>query len=435
MKKPRKERVFRNIDKKDVFSLIVVRLIIVTALIISAVTIQFSTSTFLLLNPFYALILVVYVLSAVYFGLYLWGKNYTYQAGLQIFLDLLIITAFVYISGGLEGSFYFLYIFAIIAAGIILSRKAAYITAALSAVCFGVLVDGMFLGLIPSYQEGEQAGFSQIGVLSNLFVAWGVFFVVAFLTSYLMGKLNRANEELRSAHRELEVKRRLAEAGEVSAYLSHEIRNPLAAISGSVQVLRDELRLTEDQQKLMNIVVKESERVSKSLDDFLSLSTDTTDEESLINLSEALKETLLLMRKSGELNGRCQVGGNFRSANIQYYGSGNQLKQIFWNLIKNSVRAMDGHGALTIDILRLPDEGIKMIFRDTGRGMSEDVKQKIFEPFYTDSHLGKGIGMAVVKRIVDNHKGTIEVSSELNNGTEVLIALPSQKLGIQSNLH
>jgi signal transduction histidine kinase len=95
---------------------------------------------------------------------------------------------------------------------------------------------------------------------------------------------------------------------------------------------------------------------------------------------------------------------------------------------------MDGHGALTIDLLRLPDEGIKMVFRDTGRGMSEDVKQKIFEPFYTDSHLGKGIGMAVVKRIVDNHRGTIEVSSELNNGTEVLIALPNQKQGLQPNL-
>ena len=134
------------------------------------------------------------------------------------------------------------------------------------------------------------------------------------------------------------------------------------------------------------------------------------------------------------MNGRCQVAGNFRSANIQYFGSGNQLKQIFWNLIKNSVRAMDGHGALTIDLLHLPDEGIKMVFRDTGRGMSEDVKQKIFEPFYTDSHLGKGIGMAVVKRIVDNHSGTIVVSSELNKGTEVMIALPSQKQGIQPNL-
>jgi len=303
MKKTSQGKAFSHIDKKDVFRLIVVRLIIVTALTISAVAIQFSAAAFLPLNSFYVLFSFVFVLSAVYLGLYSWGKFLAHQVGFQIAMDLLIITAFVYISGGLEGSFYFLYIFAIIAAGIILSRKAAYVTAALSAVCFGVLVDGMFLGLIPSFQGGEQSEFSQLGVLSNLFIAWGVFFVVAFLTSYLMGMLNRAKEELQSAQRELEVKRRLAEVGEVSAYLSHEIRNPLAAISGSVQVLRDELDLSEEQRKLMDIVIKESDRVSKSLDEFLNLSTESAEEESFVNLSEALKETLLLMKRSGEING------------------------------------------------------------------------------------------------------------------------------------
>jgi signal transduction histidine kinase len=430
--KGKRRKAFHYIEKKDVFNLIIVRLIIASALIISAFAVQSSTSTFLPLNPFYAIILIVYVLSAVYLGLYSLGKNYSFQVGFQIFIDLLIITAFVYISGGLEGSFYFLYVFAIIAAGIILSSKAAYITAALSAVCFGVLVDGMFLGIIPSYQGSEQSGIGQLEVLSNLFIAWGVFFVVAFLINYLMGKLNSANDQLKSTLRELENKRRLAEVGEVSAHLSHEICNPLAAVSGSVQVLRDELDLSEEQRTLMDIVVKESERISKTLDQFLSLSLTPLEDESFVDLSEALKETLLLLRRSGELNGACKVNGNFRSADIQYLGNGNELKQIFWNLIKNSLNAMEGRGVLTIDLFRLQDGGIRMVFIDTGRGMSEAVKAKIFEPFFSEFKLGKGIGMAVVKRIVDNQRGTIEIFSELNKGTEVMITLPGRNLKIQS---
>lgn len=434
MKKTGRGAAFSRVDKKDVLSLIVVRLIIVTALLVAVVAIQFSATEFLPLNSFYALILTAFILSAVFFFLAHYGKNYLAQVGFQIFCDLLIITAFVYVSGGLEGSFYFLYIFVILAAGIILSGKAAYITAALSGICFGVLVDGVYLGLIPSLQGMERAEISQLEVLSNLFVAWGVFFVVAFLTSSLMGKLNRANEALRTAQRELEAKRRLAEAGEVSAHLSHEIRNPLAAVSGSIQVLRDELDLSDEQRKLMDIVVNESRRISKSLDDFLNLTTDASEEEDLVNLSEALKETLLLMKRSGELNGGCQVAGNFRSSNIHFFCSANQLKQIFWNVIKNSLKAMDGCGILGIDFFHLPDGVVKMVFKDTGQGMSEETRQKIFEPFFSEFPLGKGIGMAVVKRIVDNFQGRIEISSEVNKGTEVAIVLPCRKRGVQPGL-
>lgn len=433
MKKKNKHKKFL-LNKKDVLGFIIIRLVMVTALIISAVSVQFSTSTFLPLLPFYLLIILLCVLSAIYFGLYLWGKFLTFQVFLQIFFDLLIITALVYISGGLENSFYFLYIFEIIAASIILSKRAAYITAALSAVYFGFLLDAMFYGLIPYVGSDPVHSMTHGTVLNNLFFAWGVFFIVAFLINSLMGKLRNAKNALYQAQKELESKRRLAVAGEVSAHMSHEIRNPLAAISGSVQVLKDELDLSEEQKRLMDIVVNESDRVSKTLEQYLSLTLNREQDLAEIDLSNVCKETLFLMKNSGELNGGCYVNGNFRSSPFYYYGNKDQFKQIFWNLINNAIKAIEGYGTLTIDFFQQSNDWIELRFRDTGQGMTEEVQQRIFEPFYSDFHAGKGIGMSVVKRIVEDYKGKMEIQTDLNKGTEIIITLPQEEQESQPQL-
>ena len=432
----KKEKISKKIspNKKDILGLILVRLVVVTALIISAMFIQFSTSTFLLLTPFYFLIILMYFLSAIYFGFYVWGKFHFFQVCLQIFFDLLIITVLVYISGGLENSFYFLYIFEIIAASIILSKRAAYITAALSAVLFGVLLDAMFYDLIPFFGSAPVYKVTHGTVLSNLFFAWGVFFVVGFLINYLMEKLRRTKSQLILAKRELDTKRRLAVAGEVSAHMSHEIRNPLAAISGSVQVLKDELDLSEEQGRLMDIVVSESERVSKTLEQYLSLTLNRKQELAEINLSDVCKEILILLKNSGELNEGCYVGGNFRSSRCSYYGNQDQFKQVFWNLIKNALKSMEGVGTLTIDFFQQAKNFTELRFRDTGQGMTEEVQQRIFEPFYSGFKAGKGIGMSVVRRIVDDYKGKIDIHSDLNNGTEIVIALPRKEQESQPQL-
>ncbi len=433
MKKKKRSKNFPP-NKRDVLGLIVVRLVIVTALIVSAMSIQFSTSTFLLLTPFYSLIILMYILSAIYFGLHVWGKLLVYQIYVQIFFDLLIITALVYISGGLDNSFYFLYVFEIIAASIILSKRAAYITAALSAVFFGFLLDFMFYGLIPHVSSTALPFVTHATVLSNLFFAWGVFFIVAFLINFLMEKLRHTKSQLLLAQKELDVKRRLAVAGEVSAHMSHEIRNPLAAISGSVQVLRDELDLTEERKRLMDIVVNESNRVSQTLDLYLGLTLNKNVDYAEIDISEVCREILLLMKNSGDIDGGCEVNGNFRLSSINYYGNKDEFKQVFWNLIKNALKSMQGVGVLTIDFFQQPKNWIELRFRDTGQGMTDEVRKRIFEPFFSDFRDGNGIGMSVVQRIVDGYNGKIEVQSELNNGTEIVITLPPMERECQPQL-
>jgi len=413
--------------RKDIFWFILLRVIIITTILISVVTIHYATSATLSLSAFY-LIFAAYFLSLVYFLLYVWGKNYTLQVYIQIFFDLLLITALVYSSGGLKGSFYFLYVFEIIAASIVLSSSATYITAILSGVLFAALIDGMYLGIIPYYSSETSAPIAMDALINNVFTSWGVFFLVALLMSYLTGKLRKTREELEQAQKELEVKKGLALAGEISAHLAHEIRNPLAAISGSIQVLKKEMALSGEQQDLMNIVVDESDRISKSIEQFLNLASPGKQTFVIVELSQVLKETIMLLQRGGELNGSYHVEGNYGTASIYCYGNSNQFKQIFWNLIKNALKAMPEGGTLTIDLNQRKKSEIELKIRDSGKGMAKEDQERLFEPFYSGFKTGKGIGMAVVRRIVDDYNGKIRVSSELDEGTEIGILLPQGNL-------
>ncbi|MCK4496128.1 MAG: hypothetical protein KAU91_07235, partial [Candidatus Aminicenantes bacterium] len=368
-----------NKQKKDIFWFILLRLIIITTLVVSAVIIQFSTSIFLPLSLFYYLILFTYFLSFIYIILYYWGRYLSFLVYLQIFFDLFLITALVYFSGGLTGSFYFLYIFEIIAASIVISKRAAYLTAAFSAIFFGLLVNGMYLGALPNFSSDTSTEISLGLVINNIFIAWSVFFLVAFLINYMTERLRKTGDELRLAQKELEIKKRLAVAGEFSAQLAHEIRNPLAAISGSVQVLRDELDLADEQKSLMDIVVDESKRASQSIEQFLSFASPGEQTFSWVNLSAVLDETLTLLQRGGEFNGNCRVEGNYRSSEVRYFGNANQFKQIFWNLLKNSLKAMPEGGTLAIDFTQEKKGGVRLRFVDTGMGMLEEDKKRIFE--------------------------------------------------------
>jgi len=416
-----------NTKKNDIFWFIIVRLIIVTSLAVSTVIIQYSTEVLLNLNSFYYLyylVLGTYLLSIVYFILFYAVKNYTFQVYLQIFIDLLLITALIYISGGIKGSFYSLYIFEIIAASIIISKRTTYLVAALSAVFYGLLIDGMYYAIIPYLYPELSQELSLSAVLSNILTAWGAFIIVAFLINHLTGNLRKTRDELLLAQKELEIKKDLAVAGETSANLAHEIRNPLAAISGSVQVLRDEMDLTGEQRHLMDIVVRESENISQAIEQFLNLASPATQDFASIDLPSVLKEILTLLKRSGEINENYQIEGNYKTARVNYYGNKAQFKQIFWNLLKNALKAMPDGGTLTVDFTRRKKKGIQMKFADTGKGMGKEERERMFEPFYSGFDTGKGIGMAVVRRIVDDYNGKIHVFSTPNKGSEIVIVLP-----------
>jgi two-component system sensor histidine kinase PilS (NtrC family) len=414
----------RSIEKKHVLLYNLYRLVVLTSLLVSAFIIQLSSPESLPNLPFYYLILGAYGFSALFFGLYVWGRRLVAQAYVQVVFDLLLITSFVYISGGLASSMYFLYLFPIIAAGLVISGRAGFLAASLSAILFGLLADGIYFGFIPVFRPEHAVKTSLGSMLVTIFIAWGVFFVIAAMMSYLAGSLAKTRAALRAAEKELLVKERLSEAGRVSASLAHEIRNPLAAISGSVQVLKKELVLDAEQRELMDIVLKESERVSHSLEQFLDFALPSKKIFSVISLSDILDETLKIIQGGGELDGKVEVTGNFRVSDLHYYGNAGQFKQVFWNLIKNAVKAMPEGGRLRLDFPEPRKKEVRILVADSGRGMTEEDKEHLFEPFYSGFENGRGLGMSIVRKIVEDYDGRIDVRSELNKGTEVLITLP-----------
>jgi two-component system sensor histidine kinase PilS (NtrC family) len=417
----------RKVERRSVLLYNIYRLVVLTSLLISAIIIQLSSPDSELNLPFYYLVIGAYAFSAVFFVLYAWKRSLVTQASLQVVFDLLLITAFVYLSGGLASSMYFLYLFPIIAASLVISGRAGFMAASLSAILFGALADGIYFGFIPAFRPEHSVRTTLGSMLVTIFIAWGVFFVIAALMSKLTDSLRHTREALRAAERELLVRERLSEAGRVSASLAHEIRNPLAAISGSVQVLKKELELDAEQQELMAIVLKESERVSHSLEQFLDFALPSKRVFSSINLRDILDETIKILQGGGELNGKVALEGNFRSADVPYFGNAGQFKQVFWNLIKNAIKAMPGGGCLRLDFPEPRKKDVRIVVADTGRGMTDEDKANLFEPFYSGFEDGRGLGLSIVRKIIDDYDGRIDVRSELNKGTEIQITLPHRK--------
>jgi two-component system sensor histidine kinase PilS (NtrC family) len=236
------------------------------------------------------------------------------------------------------------------------------------------------------------------------------------------------------AERELDIKKRLAIAGEFSAHLAHEIRNPLAVISGSVQVLRTEVPLDNEHKDLMDSIVEQSERVSHSIEQFLNLVSPGKHTFSDVDLGSVVDKTLVLLEESGELSEKYRVEGNFKSSKVSYFGNSNQFKQMFWNLIRNSIKTMPGGGTITIDFEQHPKNGILLRISDTGNGMGVEERRCLLESFQAGLESGKAIGMVVVHRIVDDYNGRIKVHFEYDKGNEVIITLPQQQLKSNSRV-
>ncbi len=231
--------------------------------------------------------------------------------------------------------------------------------------------------------------------------------------------------EMKKLEAELRLKDRMAAVGELSAGIAHEIRNPLAAIAGSVQVLKSSKSLTMQEQRLMSIVLKESERLNKSISDFLRFVRPQEKNSVEFDVAASLAETLDLLANSPELNEKHAIRREIAPPSFFLVGDADQIRQVFWNLARNAFQAMPNGGTLAV---RTAVEGgaYNIIFADSGRGMSAADLSRLFQPFRTNFPSGTGLGMAISYRIIQEHGGKIEVASNEGEGTAITVSLPSR---------
>ncbi len=236
--------------------------------------------------------------------------------------------------------------------------------------------------------------------------------------------------EVMELEREVRRQERLAALGKMAAGLAHEIRNPLASMRGSVQVLASELSFSQDQSQLMQIVLRESDRLNRIVSDFLTYARPPKIERTVIDLAGLLSETIALLRNSPELRPDHSIGEEYPDQPVHYQGDPNQMRQIFWNLARNAIQAMPQGGELCVSLDARPNRDVTIAFSDSGTGMSREQKERLFEPFNSSSG-GTGLGMAIIYQLVRDHNGNVIVESTPGIGTRIAIKLPASALVTQ----
>jgi two-component system sensor histidine kinase PilS (NtrC family) len=233
--------------------------------------------------------------------------------------------------------------------------------------------------------------------------------------------------EARKQEREARIQQRLAAVGEMAAGIAHEIRNPLASMAGSIQILRQELPLSADQSQLMDIVLRESERLNDTIRSFLAFARPQRQTSAPVDVRRVVTDAARLLENSAELTERHRIAVDVPPHEVWLEADEGQLRQIVWNLATNGLRAMPHGGQLLLSIVSRPAEGgteVLLGVHDEGTGIKPEDLDGIFQPFRGAFSRGTGLGLSIVRRIIAEYGGEIQVTSERGSGTTVTVRFP-----------
>ncbi len=524
--------------------LIKLRIVVATTLLGVILGVESAVSTNEAANGLSRVVVAIYVVSAIHYLFLQFHKKYVWQAYLQTCSDLLVTSAIIYCTGGIDSYFLFLYLLSIIMASILLYRRGAYIASTLSAFLVVAQYELTEWGILPStlYNVTDPRTIRYL-IGTNIFA----FYVVAYLSSHLSETLRKTGSELEDKSGKLaalqafneniinsmrgglfttnldgfitlfnrsaseisgfsqdtaigmhigrifgetswrgsafsdeqlpfrfertiqnsqghnlylgftvspflidgkkqigyvftfqdltEIKEleqqvmqqdRMAVLGKMAASIAHEIRNPLTAITGSFQVLKTELPLNPDQYKLAENISLEIRRLYRIITEFLGYARPVNYSPRLVDLKALTKDTVELIRNSPEISTHHQIEYSFSNPEDSFrcQGDPDLIRQIYWNLCGNAVKAMPEGGHLSINLEIANPGEVKISFRDTGRGFTHEEQEKIFEPFQSSFSGGTGLGLSIVSQIIAAHNGSITVNSVKGQGTVFQITLP-----------
>jgi two-component system sensor histidine kinase PilS (NtrC family) len=515
--------------------LVKVRVVVIAFLLAVELLIVHLTPNNVNVRFFETVIIAWFTVSFFFMLLASLWPEYKLQSIVQIFTDLAFTTALVYVTGGIDTFFNFLYPLVIIVASILLPRYWAYLTAAVSFICFGALLELTFFERIPSFQYSARGDLKSLQVV--IAVNFCAYLAVAHLASALAAKLRQAGVELRDKSGELlslqalhenvihsirsalittdlegrvtlmnapgqkvlertassvygrpiadlfvdqlpnldstaaqfevrgltpsgkektfavnvtalivpeqgtigyvytfedrtELRRleneirmrdRLAAVGRLAAGIAHEIRNPLASIAGSINVLSEVTPFNEEQKTLVNIITRESTRLNNIISDFLVYSREKSFKFSRMDLIPLLEDALVLLANRSQTK-ELTIVRDYALPEAFAAIDADRIKQVFWNLLENAVRAMEGKGTITVSV-RSAGDFLRIGVRDTGPGIPPNLTEKIFEPFQSRFEGGTGLGLAIVYQIVQAHGAKIFVKSTPGKGAEFILEI------------
>jgi two-component system, NtrC family, sensor histidine kinase HydH len=226
----------------------------------------------------------------------------------------------------------------------------------------------------------------------------------------------RIEEQLRRAER-------LSALGELSAILAHEIRNPLASIRGTAEILMEDQTSAASRGEFLGILVKESDRLNHVVEDFLKMARPEPMSKKPCDINEELRNMITLLSAQAR---QSKVSLELKASALPpFAGDGEKLRQAFLNIILNAIQASPPGGVVSVATSQDREEGrIEIRFSDQGPGISAEASRNIFEPFFTTKGSGTGLGLPITKKIIEGHNGSIEVQSEPGQGATFRVRLP-----------
>jgi two-component system, NtrC family, sensor histidine kinase HydH len=371
---------------------------------------------------FYSLIAFIAIVSLIYIFWLVVGMHLRALAFIQIGLDLGLETVLIYFTGGLESLFATVYVLSILSAGFVLSPNSSFYIAANSSLLFIGCVCMFAMNLGPRSLSQELTIFpvrlDWMYVFYATYVRVTVFFVVAFLSYYFSGMIRRLENQMK-------MQERLALLGEVVSTIAHEIRNPLASISGSVELFNKEMHqsMSSKQLKRMNAVVDESERIKRIFNELLDYVRVPSLTCECIPAKKYLNEILSLISHQDFYDSRVKITRAYYQKKMNLFIDPEYMKQALMNVLANAFQAMPQGGCIKIDC---QDERgvVRLSIHDSGVGMNKKSLNSLFIPFKTSKAGGTGLGMAQTYKIVNQHGGKITVKSKKGEGTLVDLTLP-----------
>jgi two-component system sensor histidine kinase PilS (NtrC family) len=367
----------------------------------------------------YSLISFLFVASLAY-GFLLKRVSRTFLLTyFQIAVDTIAVTFIIFLTGGFSSLFFFLYLVVIMYASILLFRKGGLIMAALCSIQYGALVDLEFYGILKPMGmllSMTAASYAWSFVLYKVMIIMVACFAVAFLSGIIAEQERDSRRELAAMESYTRRVEKMAAVGEMAAGLAHEIGNPLASLIGSVQLLKDDHGGGPGQRRLLPIVLREAERLSVLVNNFLMFAKPPAGQPERIDLSGVLGETVGIFEKNSTYTQRIDISKRIQSG-LWIEMDPSQLRQVFWNILLNAVESIESDGAIVIEARQARSRSAVVTIQDSGCGIPEEEIESIFDPFVTSKPKGTGLGLSIVQRIMASHECRLDVESRPDDGT------------------
>ena len=304
--------------------------------------------------------------------------------------------------------------------------RLCYVPIILAATWFGlrgglISAAGISILVLP-YIFGHNLGASSF---AEEMVELFFYFAIGILVGALVDREILARKKNEAIRMQLERSQRLSLVGQIAAGVAHEIKNPLASIKGAFEIISDGSASPEDKEEFKGIIGKEIKRVDRTVKEFLDFARPPETKLVRLNFSDTVNGTLRQLEAHA-------TGKNLKiqkqmEPDIFVNGDGEKLHQAVLNLVLNAMDASETDSSIEISLSRKQDRTAELAVRDHGEGIAPSELKNIFEPFYTTKSSGTGLGLAVVKSIVEHHNGTIDIESKPGAGTTIRISLPALK--------